>query len=71
MVQNTAFIIIGLAVLVLIGWMARGFFTASEIALAVRIIVGVVAVAGVTLLGIVIRDRIRQAKDEDFKGVDR
>jgi hypothetical protein len=37
----------------------------------VRIIVGVVAVAVVVLLGIAIRDRIKQAKDEDFKGVDR
>lgn len=71
MIQNAALIIIGLGVLALIGWMARGFFTASEIHLAVRIIVGIVAVAFVTLLGVVIRDRIRQAKDEDFRGVDR
>jgi hypothetical protein len=69
--QKAAFIIIVLGVLALVGWMAKGFFTATEIALAVRIIVGVVAVAVVVLLGIAIRDRIKQAKDEDFKGVDR
>ena len=69
--QNALFIIIGLAVLALIGWLARGFFTAAEIPLWVRIIVGVVAVAVVTLLGIAIRDRISQAKKEDFKEIDK
>ena len=69
--QKAAFVIIILGVLALVGWLAKGFFTATEVALAVRIIVGVVAVAGVVLLGIAIRDRIKQAKDEDFKGVDR
>ncbi len=69
--QNALFIIIGLGVLVLGGWLARGFFTSEEIALWIRVVVGVVAVAGVGLLGMVIRDRIRQAKSEDFKGVDK
>jgi len=69
--QNLLFIIIGLGVLALIGWLARGFFTAEEISLWIRVVVGVVAVAGVGLLTIVIRDRIRQAKDEDFKEVDK
>ncbi len=69
--QNAAFIIIGLGVLALAGWIAKGFFTAAEIALWVRVVVGVVAVAVVVLLGIVIRDRIRQSRDEDFKGVDK
>lgn len=69
--QNALFIIIGLGVLVLIGWLARGFFTSEEISLWIRVVVGIVAVAGVGLLGMVIRDRMRQAKSEDFKGVDR
>ena len=68
--QNAAFIVIGLGVLVLIGWMAWGFFTAAEISLWVRIVVGAVSVAGVVLLGIVIRDRMKQAKKDDFKEVD-
>jgi len=71
MLQNALFVIIGLAVLALIGWLARGFFTSTEIALFVRVIVGIVAVAGVALLGIVIKDRIAQAKKEDFKEVDK
>jgi hypothetical protein len=68
---NAIFIIIGLAVLTLIGWMAQGFFFTAEIPLIFRILVGIVAVGGVTLLLIVIRDRIKQAKTEDFKGVDK
>jgi hypothetical protein len=71
MLQNALFVIIGLAVLTLIGWLARGFFTSAEVPLFVRVIIGVVAVAGVALLGIVIRDRIAQAKKEDFKEVDK
>jgi hypothetical protein len=68
---NAIFIIVGLAILALIGWLAKGFFTAAEIPLIFRILVGIVAVGGVTLLGIVIRDRIIQAKKEDFKEVDK
>ena len=69
--QNAIFIIIGLAILALFGWLAKGFFMAAEILLWVRIIVGVVAVAVVALLGIAIKDRIAQAKKEDFKEVDK
>ena len=68
---NAIFIIIGLAVLTLIGWIAQGFFFSSEIPLIFRILVGIVAIGGVSLLLIVIRDRIKQAKTEDFKGVDK
>lgn len=69
--QNVAFIVIGLGILTLVGWGFRGFFMATEISLFIRVIVGVVAVAGVTLLGIAIRDRIAQARKEDFREVDR
>jgi len=69
--QNVLFIIIGLAVLALIGWVARGFFTAAEISIFVRVVVGIAAVGGVVLLGIVIKDRIKQAKEENFKGVEK
>lgn len=68
--QNAAFIVIGLGILILAGWLARGFFMADEISLWIRIVVGVVSVAFVVLLGIVIRDRIAQAKKDDFKEVD-
>ncbi len=69
--QNVAFILIGLGILVLIGWLARGFFMAAEISLFVRVVVGIVAAAVVMLFGIVIRDRIAQAKKDDFKEVDK
>ena len=71
MLQNTLFIVIGLAVVILIGWMAKGFFLEAEIPIFLRILVGVATVAVVALLGIVIRDRIKQAKEEDFKEVDK
>jgi len=69
--QNALFIIIGLAILVLIGWLAKGFFMAADISIFVRIVVGIVAVAGVALTGIAIKDRIAQAKKEDFKEVEK
>ena len=69
--QNALLIIIGLAILALIGWAARGFFIAAEISIFVRVVVGIVAVGGVALLGIVIKDRIKQAKGENFKEVEK
>ena len=69
--QNVAFILIGIGVLALVGWAARGFFMAAEISLFIRIVVGVIAVAGVALLGIAIKDRIAQAKKDDFKEVEK
>ena len=68
---NAIFIIIGLAVLALIGWTAKDFFFFSEISVIFRILVGIVAIGGISLLLIVIKDRIRQAKSEDFKKVDK
>ena len=68
---NAIFIIIGLAILTLIGFMAKGFFFTDAVPLVFRILVGIVSVGGVTLLLIVIRDRIQQAKTENFKKVDR
>ncbi len=68
---NVIFSIIGLAILTLIGWMAKGFFTAALVPLALRILVGIVAVGVISLLLIVIRDRVIQAKKENLKGVDK
>ena len=69
--QNALFIIIAAAVLALIGWGARDFFAASEISIWIRILIGIISVAGVILLGIVIKDRIKQSKEENFKDVDK
>ena len=69
--QNTAFILIGLGVLALIGWWTQSFFTASEIPLIIRIAVGLIGTGVVILIGVVIKDRIAKAKTEDFKGVEK
>jgi hypothetical protein len=68
---NAIFIIIGLAILTLVGWAAKDFFIATEISVFIRILVGIIIVGGVVLLGIVIRDRMKQVKKEDFKEVEK
>ncbi len=68
---NAVFIIIGLALLGVIGFIAQDFFFSALIPLVFRILVGIVAIGGVTLLLIVIRDRMKQAKTENFKKVDK
>jgi len=69
--QKVAFILIGLGVLVLIGWWVKVFFLASDIPLLIRIAVGAIGAGGLVLIGIVIKDRIAKAKTEDFKEVER
>jgi hypothetical protein len=69
--QKVAFILIGLGVLVLIGWWVKVFFLASDIPLLIRIAVGAVGVGILILLGIVFKDRLARAKKDDFKEVER
>ncbi len=69
--QNVAFILIGLGVLVLIGWSVQVFFMDSEIPLLIRIAVGVIGVGVLVLIGVAIKDRLKKAKTEDFKEVER
>ncbi len=69
--QNVAFILIGLGVLVLIGWSVQVFFMDSEIPLLIRIAVGVIGVGVLVLVGVAIKDRLKKAKTEDFKEVER
>jgi len=69
--QNVAFILIGLGVLVLIGWSVQVFFMESEIPLLIRIAVGVIGVGVLVLIGVAIKDRLKKAKTEDFKEVER
>jgi hypothetical protein len=68
---NAVLVTVGLAILVLIGWMAKAFFLAAEISIFLRILVGVVIVGGLILLGIVIKDKLKQDKKDNFKGVDK
>ena len=69
--QNIAFILIGLGILALIGWAVQGFFAASEIPLLVRIAVGAIGAGGLVLILVAIRDRLKKAKKEDFKEVNK
>ena len=69
--QNTAFILIGLGVLALIGWWTQSFFTVSDIPLIIRIAAGLIGIGIVILIGVVIKDRLAKVKTEDFKEVEK
>ena len=69
--QNIALILIGLGVLVLIGWSVKVFFMASDIPLLIRIAVGAIGAGILVLLGIAIKDRMAKVKKNDFKEVER
>ena len=69
--QNVAFTLIGLGILILIGWGVKDFFMASDIHVLIRIAAGVIGVGILVLIGIVIKDRVTRAKTEDFKGVEK
>ena len=69
--QNIAYILIGLGFLTLIGWAVKGFFTESDIPVLIRIAVGIVGAGVLILIIVAIRDRLKKAKTEDFKGVER
>ena len=69
--QNLAFGLIIVGLLVLIGWMAQGFFAASEIPLMVRIAVGAIGAGGLLLIGVAVKDRLKKSDNDDFKEVER
>ena len=69
--QNVAFVLIGIGVLALIGWGVQGFFMAEEISLIIKIAVGAVAAGVLVLIGVAIKDRLKKAKTEDFKEVEK
>ena len=69
--QNASFILIGLGILALIGWAVQGFFTDSGVPLLIRIAIGAIGLGVLVLIGIAIKDRLKKAKTEDFKEVDK
>ena len=69
--QNAAFILIGIGILVLIGWGVRDFFMSSDIPLLIRIAAGAVGVGILILIGVAIKDRLAKGKTEDFKEVEK
>jgi len=69
--QNIALTLIGLGVLVLVGWAVKDFFMASEIHVLIRIAAGAIGVGILILIGVVVKDRVAKAKTDDFKGIER
>jgi len=69
--QNAAFILIGIGILVLIGWGVRDFFMEADIPLLIRIAVGAIGAGVLVLIGVAIKDRLAKAKKEDFKEVEK
>ena len=69
--QNIAFALIGLGILILIGWSAKVFFMAGDIPILIRIASGIVGAGALVLIGVAIKDRVTKAKTENFKGVEK
>jgi len=69
--QNVALVLMALGMLAISGWAAGAFFADSEIPLIVRIAVGAIGAGILILIGVAIKDRIKKAKTEDFKEVER
>jgi len=70
-VQNIAFILIGIGILILIGWSSKDFFMAADIPGGIRIAVGAIGVGVLILIIIAIKDRLNKVKKEDFKEIDK
>ena len=68
--QNIAFILIGLGVMVVIGWVFRGFFMAEDVPVLLRAAVGVIGVGVLILICVAVKERMTRAKSEDFKEVE-
>ena len=69
MAHKIAFGLILLGSVVLLGYAAYGLFSASDIDLGVKLAIGAVALGFLILFGVVLVQRIRAAKKEDFKEV--
>ena len=69
--QNTAFILIGIGILILIGWGVKGFFMAADIPIFIRVAVGAIGAGVLVLICVAIKDLLTKAKKEDFKEVEK
>ncbi len=69
--QRAAYLLIGAGALVLIGWSVKGFFLSDQIPILVRVAVGAVAIGALILVGLVVKDRLSESRDDDFKEVQR
>ena len=71
MLQNVAFILIGIGILALIGWGVQGFFMDSDVPLLLKVAAGAIGVGLLVLIGVAIKDRVVKAKTDEFKEVER
>ena len=69
--QKVAFALIGIGILILIGYGVRGFFISANIPLAIRIAISVIGAGILILLGVAIKDRLKKAKFEDFEDIEK
>ncbi len=69
--QKIAWTLIGLGLLVVIGYLCKGFFTAADIPLALRVASGIVGLGLILLLVSIGRERYRAAKKESFEEIER
>ena len=69
--QKVAFALIGIGVVVIIGYGVKGFFLSADVPLAVRIAIGVIGAGILILLGAAIKDRIKKAKTDDFEEIEK
>ena len=67
--QNVAFILIGLGIMVIIGWVFRGFFMAEDVPVLLRAAVGTIGAGVLVLIGVAVKDRINRARHEDYKEI--
>ena len=69
--QKTAFTLISIGILILIGWGVKGFFMAAEIPVFIRIAVGAIGAGVMVLIGVAIRDKLTKSKSDKFKEVEK
>ena len=69
--QNMAFTLIGIGILILIGWGVKDFFLEADIPVLIRIAVGAIGFGFLVLIGIAIKDRRNKAKKEDFREIEK
>ena len=69
--QKVAFILIGIGAVVIIYYGVKGLFFSVGVPLAIRIAIGVIGAGILILLGAAIKDRIKKAKTEDFKEIEK
>lgn len=69
--QNLAFFLIIIGILLLLAVSVKGFFLSDEIPILIRIAVGIIGAGVLILIGVAIKDRMRKAKTDKFKEIER